>query len=237
MVRRIKAQCNDESDGVQHLEVVVSVARKTEGSMWPELLLYIQIRGPFSLVCWAVMATMVRRIKAQCNDESDGVQHREVVVSVARKTDASMWPALFAAAGDPGELLKGLTRQGALQSAACSLLIVDRLQGPDMAQTLALQLLQVPTLSIFPGLPPPPLHPPTPQTLPQPCLSSAICLPASVYLRMHIWHLAKPSLIWVESMMTLNNDEADMAQTLALQLSQVPTLFFAQPNNPPPPLP
>ncbi|KAK9831279.1 hypothetical protein WJX74_010194 [Apatococcus lobatus] len=69
-------------------------------------------------------------------------QYREVVVSVARKTDASMWPALFAAAGDPGELLKGLSQQGALQSAACSLLIVDRLQGPDIAQSLALQLLQ-----------------------------------------------------------------------------------------------
>ena len=81
-----------------------------------------------------------------------GVQYREVVVSVARKTDASMWPALFAAAGDPGELLKGLAHQGALQSAACSLLIVDRLQGPDMAQSLALQLLQAcsPRLVTFP---------------------------------------------------------------------------------------
>ena len=98
------------------------------------------------------------------------LQYREVVVSVARKTDASMWPALFAAAGDPGELLQGLAHQGALQSAACSLLIVDRLSGPDIAQGLALQLLQVGNAPVIRSMcwlqpaPPAPLQPLVPHT-------------------------------------------------------------------------
>lgn len=68
---------------------------------------------------------------------------RDVVVSVARKTDAQMWPALFAAVGSPGALLEALLDVGALQSAACCLLIVDRIQGQHEAHGLALRLIQV----------------------------------------------------------------------------------------------
>ena len=68
---------------------------------------------------------------------------RDVVVSVARKTDAQMWPALFAAVGSPGALLEALLDVGALQSAACCLLIVDRIQGQHEAYALALRLIQV----------------------------------------------------------------------------------------------
>ncbi|KAL3150452.1 hypothetical protein ABBQ32_000282 [Trebouxia sp. C0010 RCD-2024] len=67
---------------------------------------------------------------------------RDVVVSVARKTDAQMWPALFAAVGSPGALLEELLDVGALQSAACCLLIVDRIQGQHEAHGLALRLIQ-----------------------------------------------------------------------------------------------
>ena len=68
---------------------------------------------------------------------------RDIVVSVARKTDAQMWPALFAAVGSPGALLEALLDVGALQSAACCLLIVDRIQGAHEAHGLALRLIQV----------------------------------------------------------------------------------------------
>ncbi|KAL0053131.1 hypothetical protein WJX82_001373 [Trebouxia sp. C0006] len=67
---------------------------------------------------------------------------RDIVVSVARKTDAQMWPALFAAVGSPGALLEALLDVGALQSAACCLLIVDRIQGAQEAHGLALRLIQ-----------------------------------------------------------------------------------------------
>lgn len=50
----------------------------------------------------------------------------DVVVSVARKTDASLWPALFSAVGSPAALLALLLEAGALPSAACFLIVVDR---------------------------------------------------------------------------------------------------------------
>ena len=70
-------------------------------------------------------------------------QNRDVVVSVARKTDAQMWPALFAAVGVPSSMLDSLLEAGMLQSAACCLLIVDRIEGPQAAHGRALQLIQV----------------------------------------------------------------------------------------------
>lgn len=64
-------------------------------------------------------------------------------MSVARKTDAQMWPALFAAVGLPSAVLEGLLEGGALQSAACCLLIVHRLQGPAAAAQLAIRVIKV----------------------------------------------------------------------------------------------
>lgn len=57
--------------------------------------------------------------------------HEDVVMSVARKTDASLWPALFTAVGSPGALLQSLLRSLALEAAACFLIVVDSLEGPD----------------------------------------------------------------------------------------------------------
>jgi RIC1 len=71
------------------------------------------------------------------------VQFADVVVSVARKTDAAMWPALFAAVGSPAAVVEGLLGAGALQSAACCLLVVDRLEGATPAHALALRLVRV----------------------------------------------------------------------------------------------
>uniref|UniRef100_A0A383V6J0 RIC1 C-terminal alpha solenoid region domain-containing protein n=1 Tax=Tetradesmus obliquus TaxID=3088 RepID=A0A383V6J0_TETOB len=65
----------------------------------------------------------------------------DVVVSVARKTDASLWPALFSAVGSPAALLALLLEAGALPSAACFLIVVDRLEGADLAQRYALSLV------------------------------------------------------------------------------------------------
>ncbi len=53
-----------------------------------------------------------------------------------------MWPALFAAVGAPSALLEGLLGAGALASAACCLLIVDRIEGPAPAHALALRLIR-----------------------------------------------------------------------------------------------
>lgn len=52
--------------------------------------------------------------------------HADVVVSVARKTDAALWPALFSAVGTPSALLDSLVEKGALASASCCLLVIDR---------------------------------------------------------------------------------------------------------------
>lgn len=43
-------------------------------------------------------------------------QFPEIVVSVARKTDAALWPALFAAVGSPLRLCQGLMRADQLQA-------------------------------------------------------------------------------------------------------------------------
>ncbi len=63
-------------------------------------------------------------------------------MSVARKTDAAMWPALFLAVGVPSELLNNLVDAGALASAACCLLIVDRIEGSATAHSSALRLIK-----------------------------------------------------------------------------------------------
>ena len=71
------------------------------------------------------------------------MQFADIVVSVARKTDAAMWPTLFAAIGIPSEILINLLEQGALQSAACCLVIVDNLEGPSAAHKLCHKLVKV----------------------------------------------------------------------------------------------
>ena len=70
-------------------------------------------------------------------------QFSDCVVSVARKTDASLWPPLFAAVGPASQVLEGLLQAGALHRAACTLLVVDCLEGPSSAHALALRLMQV----------------------------------------------------------------------------------------------
>ena len=71
------------------------------------------------------------------------LQFADVVVSVARKMVAALWPALFDAVGPPGDLAAGLLRAGRPVTAACCLLIVDRLQGAPGAHALALETIQV----------------------------------------------------------------------------------------------
>jgi hypothetical protein len=66
---------------------------------------------------------------------------RDVVVSVARKTDASMWPRLFAAAGRPSLLASAAISDSSLDAAAACLLLVDRIKGADAAHALAIRLL------------------------------------------------------------------------------------------------
>ena len=55
------------------------------------------------------------------------MQFPEIVVSVARKTDAALWPALFAAVGSPGRLCQGLMQADKLQARGRRLACVGRM--------------------------------------------------------------------------------------------------------------
>ncbi len=66
----------------------------------------------------------------------------DVVVSVARKTDEKEWRALFAATGSPSALFEACLAAGRLRTAACFLLIIDKLEGAAAGQDAALRLLQ-----------------------------------------------------------------------------------------------
>jgi hypothetical protein len=79
-------------------------------------------------------------------------QAAEIVVSVARKTDAALWPALFAAAGAPSALADGLAAAGALRAAACALVIVEHAEGGAAAQALALRLVRAALAAREPAL-------------------------------------------------------------------------------------
>ena len=83
-------------------------------------------------------------VKQHCQ-RAGNLQFAEIVVRVARKTDAAMWGALFAAVGSPSGILESLLEGGALQSAACCLVIVDKLEGSPAAFALCLRLIEVPT--------------------------------------------------------------------------------------------
>ena len=61
----------------------------------------------------------------------------DVVASVARKTDAEQWPALFAVAGDPEALQARAAAAGRLRVAACYLLVVEALKGARAGATAA----------------------------------------------------------------------------------------------------
>lgn len=69
-------------------------------------------------------------------------QSSELVISVARKMDAEMWPSLFQAAGSPITICETLLHDGALQHASCCLLIVSEVVGKSEASHLALKTLK-----------------------------------------------------------------------------------------------
>ena len=69
-------------------------------------------------------------------------QSSELVVSVARKTDAELWPPLFDASGSPVLICESLLRDGALQHASCCLLIISEFVGSSESARLALRTLK-----------------------------------------------------------------------------------------------
>ncbi|KAK3260394.1 hypothetical protein CYMTET_30647 [Cymbomonas tetramitiformis] len=66
----------------------------------------------------------------------------EVVVSVARKTEEREWGELFEAAGRPSSLLEECFAKCQLRTAACYILVIDKLEGASTGQSQALRLLQ-----------------------------------------------------------------------------------------------
>ena len=69
-------------------------------------------------------------------------RHADIIISVARKTDASLWPPLFDAAGPPSDLLADAVAAGRLDGGAAALVVVDRVEGAAAAHALALSLLK-----------------------------------------------------------------------------------------------
>jgi hypothetical protein len=67
----------------------------------------------------------------------------QVVVSVARKTDESEWPLLFAVAGPPASLFEECFVRRRLRAAANYILVIDRVEGTEVSNRTALRLLQV----------------------------------------------------------------------------------------------
>eukprot|EP00898_Chlorokybus_atmophyticus_P004519 jgi/Chlat1/5068/Chrsp33S08959 len=66
----------------------------------------------------------------------------DVVVSVARKTDERHWALLFQAAGKPTTLFEQCISNGQYRTAACYILVIEKLEGPTVGQQSALRLLQ-----------------------------------------------------------------------------------------------
>ena len=69
-------------------------------------------------------------------------RHADVIISVARKTDAALWPPLFDAAGPPSDLVADEVAAGRLDGGAAALVVVDRVEGAAAAHALALALLK-----------------------------------------------------------------------------------------------
>ena len=69
-------------------------------------------------------------------------QFSQLVVSVARKVDASMWPLLFDAAGSPARLCESSIHNGELDHAAAYLLIIHDVMGATEASRLTIKTLK-----------------------------------------------------------------------------------------------
>ncbi|KAG9455470.1 hypothetical protein H6P81_008374 [Aristolochia fimbriata] len=69
-------------------------------------------------------------------------EYLDVVVSVARKTDARHWADLFSAAGRSTELFEDCIQRRWYRTAACYILVIAKLEGPAVSQYCALRLLQ-----------------------------------------------------------------------------------------------
>ena len=72
----------------------------------------------------------------------ESFEYPDVVVSVARKTDSREWPALFKHAGDPALLQANALAAGQLRTAACYLLVVDKLVSADVGAKAADEVLR-----------------------------------------------------------------------------------------------
>ncbi|VVB06503.1 unnamed protein product [Arabis nemorensis] len=69
-------------------------------------------------------------------------EYYDVVVNVARKTDARHWADLFAAAGISTTLFEDCFQRRWYRTAACYILVIAKLEGPAVSQYCALRLLQ-----------------------------------------------------------------------------------------------
>ncbi|BBN10730.1 RAB6A-GEF complex partner protein 1 [Marchantia polymorpha subsp. ruderalis] len=89
-----------------------------------------------------VSATASRLLHQVCILVRHFPEYLDVVVSVARKTDGRHWSELFEAAGKSTELFEECFQKGSYRTAACYILVIQKLEGPTISQQSAVRLLK-----------------------------------------------------------------------------------------------
>ncbi|XP_010544754.1 PREDICTED: RAB6A-GEF complex partner protein 1-like [Tarenaya hassleriana] len=84
----------------------------------------------------------VSLLQKSCDLIKNFSEYHDVVVSVARKTDARHWADLFSAAGRSTELFEDCFQRRWYRTAACYILVIAKLEGAAVSQYCALRLLQ-----------------------------------------------------------------------------------------------
>ncbi|ESQ43929.1 hypothetical protein EUTSA_v10005756mg [Eutrema salsugineum] len=81
-------------------------------------------------------------LRKACDLIKNFPEYYDVVVNVARKTDARHWADLFSAAGISTTLFEDCFQRRWYRTAACYILVIAKLEGPAVSQYCALRLLQ-----------------------------------------------------------------------------------------------
>ncbi|KAL0538140.1 hypothetical protein IC582_027139 [Cucumis melo] len=90
----------------------------------------------------AKYANKLSLLEKTCELIKNFSEYLDVVVSVARKTDARHWGDLFSAAGRSTELFEECFQRRWYRTAACYILVIAKLEGPAVSQYCASRLLQ-----------------------------------------------------------------------------------------------
>ncbi|CAH8269381.1 unnamed protein product [Arabidopsis lyrata] len=137
------AQLSAEKPHFFHcLEWLLFTVFDAEISKYPMLSIFIkpnpnrnQISGPGHL-------KKLSLLRKACDLIKNFPEYYDVVVNVARKTDARHWADLFSAAGISTTLFEDCFQRRWYRTAACYILVIAKLEGVAVSQYCALRLLQ-----------------------------------------------------------------------------------------------